>query len=41
VLGQLGTRGLSSCPSTGAESFNNWIKQYRSMNLDDFVDKIR
>jgi len=24
-----------------AESFNNWIKQYKSMNLDDFMDKIR
>ena len=24
-----------------AESFNNWIKQYKSMNLDDIMDKIR
>ena len=23
------------------ESFNNWIMQYKSMNLDDFMDKIR
>ena len=22
-----------------AESFNNWIKQYKSMNLDDLMDK--
>jgi transposase-like protein len=24
-----------------AESFNNWIKRYKSMNLDDLMDKIR
>lgn len=24
-----------------AESFNNWIKQYKSMNLDGLMDKIR
>ena len=24
-----------------AESFNNWIKQYKSLNLDDLMDKIR
>jgi len=23
------------------ESFNNWIKQYKSLNLDDLMDKIR
>ena len=24
-----------------AESFNNWIKPHKSMNLDDFMDKLR
>lgn len=24
-----------------AESFNNWVKHYKSMNVDDFMDKIR
>jgi Mg2+ and Co2+ transporter CorA len=24
-----------------AECFNNWIKQHKSMNLDDLMDKIR
>lgn len=24
-----------------AESFNNWIKQHKSLNLDDLMDKIR
>ena len=24
-----------------AESFNNWIKEHKSLNLDDFLDKIR
>lgn len=23
------------------ESFNNWIKEYKAMNLDDLMDKIR
>jgi hypothetical protein len=23
------------------ESFNNWVKEHTSMNLDDFIDKIR
>jgi 5,10-methylenetetrahydrofolate reductase len=24
-----------------AESFNNWVKEHKSMDLDDFMDKIR
>jgi len=24
-----------------AESFNNWIKPHKFMNLDDFMDKLR
>ena len=24
-----------------AESFNNWIKDYKSLNLDDLMDRIR
>jgi hypothetical protein len=24
-----------------AESFNSWIKHHKSLNLDDFMDKIR
>jgi hypothetical protein len=24
-----------------AESTNNWVKEHKSMNLDDFMDKIR
>ena len=24
-----------------AECFNNWIKEYKSMNLDGLMDKIR
>jgi hypothetical protein len=24
-----------------AESFNSWLKHHKSLNLDDFLDKIR
>jgi hypothetical protein len=23
------------------ESFNNWVKEHKPMNFDDFIDKIR
>jgi hypothetical protein len=24
-----------------AECFNNWVKKYKGLNLDDFIDMIR